>query len=202
MKIHHPASYFYKRTFDICVSLPVVLIVIPILALVIWVVQRFQSPGPLFYSQKRYGFNRKTFDILKFRTMHINDTPNQQALKGDARVYPFGRFLRKTSLDELPQFINVLLGSMSVNGPRPFLCEHVHQFERKFANYHKRHHVKPGITGLAQSMGYRGEIVTDNDLQKRLNYDLIYIRKWSFWMEIKLVFMTVKQVLLPPKTAY
>lgn len=145
--------------------------------------------------------NRETFNIIKFRTMHVNATPGKQASNGDKRIFSFGKFLRKSSLDEIPQFINVLIGDMSVNGPRPFMIEHDHQFEKMYSNYWKRHSVKPGITGLAQSKGLRGEVTTTNDIKERTKYDLLYIRKWHFLMEFSLVWNTFIQVIRPPKSA-
>src|SRR5690606_21618168 len=126
-----------------------------------------------------------------------------QATRNDARVYPFGRFLRRTSLDEIPQFLNVLFGDMSVNGPRPHLLEHDTEFASMVGPlYHRRHFVKPGITGLAQSHGFRGEISSAKLLRRRLHYDMVYIMRWSLLLDLKILFKTARQILFPPRTAY
>jgi lipopolysaccharide/colanic/teichoic acid biosynthesis glycosyltransferase len=170
------------------------------------VFQRLQSPGPIFYPQMRSGINKQRFNIWKFRTMNVaaqtKEQERIQATSGDSRVYAFGRFLRRTSLDELPQFINVLFGEMSVAGPRPHMIEHDEQFAKLLLNYYSRHYVKPGITGLAQSKGFRGEISEVSLLEKRVGYDLMYINQWSLLLDIKILFATARQVLFPPKTAY
>jgi lipopolysaccharide/colanic/teichoic acid biosynthesis glycosyltransferase len=138
--------------------------------------------------------------------MHISEANAKnvakQATKGDSRIYAFGAFLRKTSLDELPQFINVLLGEMSVSGPRPHLIDHDREFSEKLQVYYTRHFVKPGITGLAQSLGLRGEINEPEHLTKRIAYDITYINTWSFWLDLKIMLRTAKAVIFPPKSAY
>lgn len=126
----------------------------------------------------------------------------KQAGKSDTRIYPFGSFLRRTSLDEIPQFINVLIGDMSVSGPRPHLIQHDKEFSNMLKAYYTRHYVKPGITGLAQTKGFRGEISEFQLLEKRIHYDLEYINHWSFLMDIEIVLITIWQVIFPPKTAY
>ncbi|OAM88320.1 sugar transferase [Termitidicoccus mucosus] len=204
--LENPVNRILKRALDIAISLPVVVLVLPPLTFFVWLIQRIQSTGPIFYPQLRSGINKRRFHIWKFRTMHTaSQTKEQervQARQGDSRVYPFGRFLRRTSLDEMPQFINVLIGEMSVSGPRPHMIEHDEEFAKILRNYYSRHHVKPGITGLAQSMGLRGEISEVALLEKRIGYDLIYISKWSLLLDIKILFATVRQVIFPPKTAY
>lgn len=202
--LQNPINLFIKRTIDITISLPVVLFILPPLSLLIWIVQRFQSPGPLLFKQTRYGVNRKPFTIYKYRTMHVHDRKMQgkQAKKGDARIYTFGSFLRKSSLDEFPQFLNALLGSMSVVGPRPHYTSHDDVFEQYFRRYRSRHYVKPGITGLAQVSGYRGETTTQEDIIGRVRYDLIYISQWSVSKEIQIFLRTVLQFIKPPKKAY
>lgn len=203
--LENPANRALKRMLDVAVSLPVVLLVLP--PLVVWVglMQRLQSPGPVFHRQFRSGLNRKKFLIYKFRTMHVDEggrTLTRQAQRQDARVYPFGRFMRRTSLDEIPQFINVLLGDMSVSGPRPHLIEHDEQFAKIVNAYYTRHFVKPGITGLAQSKGFRGEISEVSMLHQRIGYDMLYIRRWSFWLDLRILLETVRQVISPPHSAY
>ncbi len=203
--LENPANRALKRALDIAVSLPVVLFVLPPLVLFVAMMQRLQSPGPVFHRQFRSGLNRRKFLIYKFRTMHVKgsaEAMTKQAQRHDSRVYPFGRFLRRSSLDEVPQFINVLLGDMSVSGPRPHLLEHDEQFAKVVSSYYTRHFVKPGITGLAQSKGFRGEISEVSLLHKRIGYDMFYIRRWSLLLDLQILFATVRQIFLPPRTAY
>jgi exopolysaccharide biosynthesis polyprenyl glycosylphosphotransferase len=202
--LENPLNRVLKRLLDIVVALPIVLLVLPPLTLAVWLVQRRQSPGPVFYRQQRSGLNRERFSIFKFRTMKAGNTLlcAQQATARDARVYPFGRFLRRSSLDEIPQFLNVIMGSMSVSGPRPHLLEHDEQFARLEHAYFKRHFVKPGITGLAQSKGFRGELLATSDLANRVRYDELYVTSWSLGLDLKILVDTVRQVVAPPRSAY
>jgi exopolysaccharide biosynthesis polyprenyl glycosylphosphotransferase len=202
--LDNPCNRILKRALDIAVALPAVILILPPLTLVVWLMQRRQSPGKIFHGQMRSGLNRERFRIYKFRTMHPDDGSQEarQAAAGDSRIYPFGRFLRRTSLDEVPQFLNVLMGSMSVSGPRPHLLEHDEQFARIQQAYHKRHFVKPGITGLAQSKGYRGELLVATDLTHRVHYDAFYVAKWSLGLDVGILFSTARQIVVPPKTAY
>jgi exopolysaccharide biosynthesis polyprenyl glycosylphosphotransferase len=203
--LENPANRALKRLVDIAVSLPVVLLILPPLVMAVAFAQRWQSPGPVFHRQFRSGLNRRKFLIYKFRTMHVaveRKSLTQQAKPGDSRVYPFGRFLRRTSLDEIPQFLNVLLGDMSVSGPRPHLLEHDEQFAKVVNAYYARHFVKPGITGLAQSKGFRGEISEISLLHRRLGYDMFYIRRWSLWLDLRILVDTIRQVFNPPRSAY
>lgn len=202
--LENPFNRVLKRLLDIVVALPVVLLVLPPLTLLVWLQQRRQSPGPVFYRQLRSGLNREHFAILKFRTMRVDDGGSraQQASAADIRVFPFGRFLRRSSLDEIPQFLNVILGSMSVSGPRPHLLEHDEKFARIEHSYFKRHFVKPGITGLAQSMGFRGELVASSDLANRVRYDAHYVANWSLGLDVSILLHTVRQVVSPPRSAY
>ncbi len=199
-----PLNRVLKRMLDIGVALPVVVLVLPPLTLVVWLMQRRQSPGPVFYGQLRSGLNRERFNIFKFRTMHTGNVEltARQAAAHDPRVFPFGRFLRRSSLDEIPQFLNVILGSMSVSGPRPHLLEHDEQFARIEHTYFKRHFVKPGITGLAQSKGFRGELVVPGDLASRVHYDEQYVANWSLGLDLRILYHTVGQVVTPPRSAY
>jgi len=204
--LENPANRVVKRTFDLCVSIPVVLFVLPPLCLLVWVMQRLQAPGPLFFRQPRFGLTQERFEIFKFRTMQAKaptlEEQKVQARKGDPRIYPFGRFLRRSSLDEFPQFLNVLKGEMSVVGPRPHLTAHDEQFARLVSEYRSRQFVKPGVTGLAQCRGFRGEIKDTSMLEKRIYHDLAYIREWSLLLDIRLMFETVREVLFPPRSAY
>ncbi len=203
--LENPVNRLLKRLLDIAVSLPVVLFVLPPLTLVVWLRQRMQSSGPVFHRQYRSGLNRKKFLIYKYRTMHVANSASaltKQAQANDSRIYPFGRFLRRTSLDEFPQFLNVLMGKMSVSGPRPHLLEHDEQFSKIVNSYYTRHFVKPGITGLAQTRGYRGEISEPSLLHKRIGYDMIYIRRWTLLLDLQILLRTVSQVFFPPRSAY
>jgi exopolysaccharide biosynthesis polyprenyl glycosylphosphotransferase len=199
-----PRNRLLKRALDLAVALPVVVFVLPPLTAFVWMMQRGQSAGPVFYAQVRSGLNRERFRILKYRTMHVGDVAavGRQAMADDPRVFPFGRFLRRTSLDEMPQFLNVLFGSMSVSGPRPHLLEHDERFAQVEHTYFKRHFVKPGITGLAQSKGYRGELREAADLGQRVRYDTLYVAEWSLALDLGILLRTAGQVVAPPKTAY
>ncbi len=201
--LENPINRFLKRTLDLVVAVPVVLLVLPPLALIVGLVQAWQSPGKLFYSQVRSGRGSLPFRIWKFRTMHeMSGGESQQARRDDDRIYPFGRFLRRTSLDEMPQFVNVLIGDMSVVGPRPHLGEHEAVFAKSAEVYRMRFFVKPGITGLAQSRGYRGEAGDSAEVQERIRLDLIYIRSWSVWLDVAIIVRTFGAVINPPRSAY
>lgn len=200
--LENPFNRVLKRALDLAVAIPVVIFVLPVLAVLVWVLHRLQSPGPLFHRQQRAGFQNRAFEILKFRTMHDgNSHVEQQATADDARVFPAGRWLRRFSLDEIPQFVNVWLGQMSVVGPRPHLIEHNREFAEVLANYHVRAFIKPGITGLAQVRGFRGEARTHEDIAARLQSDLIYIENWSLSLDLGIIARTVGQMIRPPRTA-
>jgi putative colanic acid biosynthesis UDP-glucose lipid carrier transferase len=181
-----------KRLFDIVFSgICIVLIfswLFPILAIII----KLSSRGPVFFVQKRTGINNKIFGCIKFRSMYVNELSDKmQASKNDSRITPIGRFMRKTNLDEMPQFINVFLGHMSVVGPRPHMLSHTDEFSDLVRFYLIRHYVRPGITGWAQVNGFRG--ITDElwKLEKRVEYDMQYIEGWNFWWDIKIILMTL-----------
>jgi exopolysaccharide biosynthesis polyprenyl glycosylphosphotransferase len=200
--LEDPLNRCIKRVLDIALSIPVVLFVLPPLFALVWLVQRFQSRGPVFYYQLRSGRAGDSFRIVKIRTMHVSDDNSvRQTSKGDARIYPFGRFLRRTSLDELPQFLNVLAGNMSVVGPRPHYVRHDELFADAVNEYRVRFFVKPGITGLAQSRGFRGEMQTTEAINQRTQLDLLYIHHWSVWLDATIIARTVRQVLAPPPSA-
>jgi exopolysaccharide biosynthesis polyprenyl glycosylphosphotransferase len=194
-----------KRLYDIAVSLPVVVVVLPPLWTLVWLVQRVQAPGPLMFKRMRGGQRGREFGMLKFRSMYAATADAkreaQQARKGDARIYPFGRFLRRTSLDEFPQFWNVLVGEMSIVGPRPHLPQHDVEFAMLAKTYRTRQLVKPGITGLAQVSGYRGEITDPEVLKRRVSLDIEYITHWSIWLDVHITMRTLRHVLFPPKAA-
>ena len=204
--LEDPLNRLLKRTFDVAVSLPAVVFVLPPLCLWVWLMQRRQAPGPLFHIRERRGMRGNTFAMLKFRSMYSargdEALESQQARAEDARIFPFGRFLRRRSLDEFPQFWNVLRGEMSVVGPRPYMPMLDEEFRQQTKAYRTRHLVKPGITGLAQSMGYRGEILEAEMLRRRHFWDVHYITHWSLWLDLQITGRTLAQVLFPPKTAY
>ena len=202
--LEDPVNRMIKRTVDFLMSLPVVLFVLPPLCLVVKIFQSIQSPGPLFYRQTRAGLNNLPFRIFKFRTMRADkgDEASKQATAGDPRIYPMGRILRKTSLDEIPQFLNVFFGDMSVVGPRPHMIIHNRRFSEVMREYHVRTFAKPGITGLAQMSGYRGEAKNDQDVVERAKLDIRYIEDWSLPLDFWIIFSTMYQVFRPPKTAY
>jgi putative colanic acid biosynthesis UDP-glucose lipid carrier transferase len=200
--LENPLNRFWKRLLDLVVALPMVLVVVPVCAGAVWLCQRLQSGGPLLHRQLRAGLQNRTFEILKFRTMHVHhESEARQATSGDVRVFPAGRWLRKLSLDELPQFVNVLRGEMSVVGPRPHLIEHNQLFARVMARYQVRALVKPGITGLAQVRGLRGEIKTERDITDRVEADIRYLENWSVWLDCWLILRTALQVVFPSRAA-
>ncbi|HBS3200580.1 TPA: undecaprenyl-phosphate glucose phosphotransferase, partial [Klebsiella pneumoniae] len=182
----------FKRLEDIIVASIILFIISPILIVIACAV-KFTSPGPVIFRQIRYGMDGKPIKVWKFRSMSVmeNDSSVKQATKNDTRVTKVGRFLRSTSLDELPQFFNVLFGQMSVVGPRPHAVAHNEQYRSLIQGYMLRHKVKPGITGLAQINGWRGETDTLEKMEKRIEYDLLYIRGWSIWLDLKIIFLTV-----------
>lgn len=201
--LENPINRFLKRALDIGVSFPVVVVILPVVTAVVWILQRWQSPGPIFYAQQRTGIQNRPFQILKFRTMRVHRGPEgRQATRDDDRIYPVGRWLRRLSIDELPQFVNVLRGDMSVVGPRPHLTDHNAAFSKVMRNYFVRSMVKPGISGLAQVRGYRGEMRTELDIIRRVSSDIDYLENWSFLLDCWIILRTVSQVFFPPRTAY
>jgi putative colanic acid biosynthesis UDP-glucose lipid carrier transferase len=200
--MENPYHRLLKRCLDLAVAIPVVFLILPITSLIVAVLHALHSPGPLFYVQTRAGLQNRTFRCFKYRTMHAtNHDPTEQAKVNDARIFSSARWLRKFSIDELPQFINVLLNDMSVVGPRPHLVEHNDKFANITQNYHIRAFIKPGITGMAQIRGYRGEVSCESDLENRIKSDLYYIEKWSFNLDLLIILRTLTTVVLPPETA-
>lgn len=185
-------NMLFKRLEDIVVSSIILVLISPVLIGIALAV-KFSSPGPIIFRQIRYGMDGKPIKVWKFRSMTVmeNDDKVIQATKNDVRVTKVGRFLRSTSLDELPQFFNVLFGQMSVVGPRPHAVSHNEQYRSLIQGYMLRHKVKPGITGLAQINGWRGETDTLEKMEKRIEYDLLYIRGWSIWLDLKIIFLTI-----------
>ncbi|MCF8405737.1 MAG: exopolysaccharide biosynthesis polyprenyl glycosylphosphotransferase [Bacteroidales bacterium] len=181
-----------KRIFDVITSLIVISVFLSWLIPVIWVINWLFYRHGVFFVQKRNGLNNKTFRCIKFKTMCNNhDADIKSAEVKDARVTPVGRFLRKTSLDEMPQFFNVLMGHMSVVGPRPHMVKHTDKYRKLVNKFMIRHTVKPGLTGLAQIKGCRGSIRNFSHLRKRVQLDLMYIKKWSIWLDFKIFFLTI-----------
>ncbi|MBE0153533.1 undecaprenyl-phosphate glucose phosphotransferase [Serratia sp. PL7] len=181
-----------KRAEDIIVSLAILAFISPVLFLIAILV-KLTSPGPVIFKQTRYGIDGKAIKVWKFRSMTVMENGDEvkQARKGDARLTPIGGLLRRTSLDELPQFINVILGDMSIVGPRPHAVAHNEQYRKIIKGYMLRHKMKPGITGWAQISGWRGETDTLEKMEKRVEYDLFYIRNWSIWLDFKIIILTV-----------
>jgi putative colanic acid biosynthesis UDP-glucose lipid carrier transferase len=186
-----------KRICDLVVSLLVIILLlswlIPLLALFI----KTTSRGPVFFIQSRSGKNGVAFNCIKLRSMYVNnDAHSKQASENDSRITSAGKFIRKFSLDELPQFFNVICGDMSIIGPRPHMLFHTEAYSEIVDDYMNRLHVKPGITGLSQVMGYRGEIKNKMMITNRVRLDIFYIKKWSVGLDIKIVFKTIRLILI------
>lgn len=197
------ANKIIKRAFDILFSIIIIVGVlswlIPILAIFI----KSESKGPIFFKQKRNGLNYHEFDCFKFRSMTLNEIADvEQVSKNDPRITKIGRFIRKTSIDELPQFFNVFVGDMSVVGPRPHMVSHTEMYAKKVDKFMVRHFIKPGITGLAQTNGYRGEVESEKDIINRVKYDIFYLENWSLLLDIKIVFLTVLNAVKGEDKAY
>ena len=196
-------NQWIKRIFDIIFALVIIIGVlswlIPILAFFI----KAESKGPVFFKQMRNGLNYHEFNCYKFRSMRLNAIADiEQVSKNDPRITNIGRFMRKTSIDELPQFFNVFLGDMSVVGPRPHMVSHTEMYARKVDKFMVRHFIKPGITGLAQTNGFRGEVENDKDIIYRVKYDIFYMENWSILLDLKIIFMTVVNAIKGDKKAY
>lgn len=186
------SKIWLKRFEDILVSLTAIILLSPVYMLIALIL-KITSPGPVLFKQSRYGLHGEKISVFKFRSMNVmeTDVAVKQATRDDKRVTPFGGFLRRTSLDELPQFFNVLMGDMSVVGPRPHAVSHNEEYRKLIQFYMLRHHVKPGITGWAQVSGWRGETDTLIKMQKRVEFDLYYILQWSIWFDFKILMLTV-----------
>ena len=196
-------NFYIKRVFDIFFSVFVCLFFLSWLVPILWVLVKLESKGPLIFKQGREGINGSEFICYKFRSMEINKQSDKvHATKNDSRVTKIGAFLRKTSMDELPQFFNVFKGDMSVVGPRPHLESLSLEYQKDVNDYLKRHIVKPGITGLAQVSGYRGEIKKKSDIKNRVRFDIFYIENWSFFLDIKIILQTVLNVFKGEDKAY
>lgn len=197
------ANKIIKRSFDILFSMCMIVFVLSWLTPILAIFIKLESKGPVFFKQKRNGLNYKEFNCFKFRSMRLNKVADiEQVSKNDPRITKIGLFIRKTSIDELPQFFNVLLGDMSVVGPRPHMVSHTEMYARRVDKFMVRHFIKPGITGLAQTNGYRGEIETEKDIIYRVKYDIFYLENWSLLLDLKIVFLTVYNALKGDDKAY
>ncbi|WP_346881393.1 undecaprenyl-phosphate glucose phosphotransferase [uncultured Algibacter sp.] len=192
-----------KRFFDIVFSSFAIIALLSWLMPLLYVLIKIESRGPLFFKQIRHGLKRQTFSCIKFRSMTVSsDANSKMATKNDARVTRIGKILRKTSIDELPQFFNVFMGDMSVVGPRPHMVLQTTDYEISVDKYLVRHFVKPGITGLAQIRGYRGEINKPSDISNRVRLDILYVEKWSLLLDLKIIYKTVLNSLMGEENAY
>ena len=200
--LEDPLNKLVKRASDILLSLLFLLptaLLFPFMAIII----KRQSPGPVFFRQRRTGLDGHVFYCYKFRSMHVNAKADSlQATKDDPRKFSFGDFMRKTNIDELPQFWNVLVGDMSIVGPRPHMLAHTEQYEQLIDKYMVRHFVKPGITGWAQVTGFRGETRELWQMEGRVERDIWYIQHWSFWLDLRIIWMTVKTIFKRDENAY
>ena len=200
--LEEPLNRLIKRVCDIVISIIALLftaLLFPVIAIAI----KIQSPGPLLFRQRRTGMDGMEFWCLKFRSMHVNtDSDLVQATKDDPRKFPFGNFMRRTNIDELPQFWNVLRGDMSIVGPRPHMLAHTEHYTELIGKYMVRHFVKPGITGWAQVTGFRGETSELWQMEGRVERDIYYIQHWSIWLDFRIIWMTLKTCFNTDKNAY
>lgn len=203
--INQPLNKLVKRIFDVGFSLFIIVFVLSWLSLVLFILIKLDSRGPLFFRHKRTGINYKEFYCYKYRSLkETREVKGSYVQKEDERLTKIGKFLRKTSIDELPQFLNVLKGDMSVVGPRPHMLSYTDEYSKKISkfNFIYRHHVKPGITGLAQIKGYRGEIEKDHDIISRVKYDIFYIENWSILLDLRIILKTFINTLKGEEKAY
>jgi undecaprenyl-phosphate galactose phosphotransferase/putative colanic acid biosynthesis UDP-glucose lipid carrier transferase len=192
-----------KKAFDLVFSFLVIVLIFPWLFPILFVMIKMDSRGPIFFKQHRSGRQNETFSCFKFRTMQVNgDSDSVQATKGDARVTRMGAIMRRTNIDELPQFFNVFFGSMSVVGPRPHMLKHTDEYSDLINNYLVRHYAKPGITGWAQVNGFRGETKELIEMKDRVDYDIWYIENWSLLLDAKIIYRTVFNVFEGEEKAY
>ena len=200
--LQNSVNRFVKRVFDIMFSM-VFLVPTALLFPFIYLIIKIQSPGPIFFKQLRTGLDGKDFYCLKFRSMHVNkDADKVQATKDDPRKYPFGNFMRKANIDELPQFLNVLRGDMSIVGPRPHMLAHTEMYSQLIDKYMVRHFVKPGVTGWAQVTGFRGETKELWQMEGRVKRDIWYMEHWSIWLDTRIVWLTIKTIFVHDEHAY
>ncbi len=201
--IEEPFNKFIKRGFDIALALLIILGVLSWLTPLLGLIIKLESKGPVFFKQRRNGLDYKEFFCFKFRSMRPNPMAHlHQVRKDDPRITRIGKIIRKTSIDELPQFINVLKGEMSVVGPRPHMVSHTHMYAERVDKFMVRHFIKPGITGLAQVSGYRGEVEDENHIINRVKYDIFYLENWSLLLDLKIVSQTIYNALRGEERAY
>ncbi len=192
-----------KRVFDIVFSLLVIVLLLSWLVPLMAILIKLSSRGPVFFVQLRSGRDNQSFKCYKFRTLRVNrEADTKQVTQNDNRITRLGAFLRKTNIDELPQFFNVILGNMSVVGPRPHMLRHTEDYSRVLTEYMIRHFVKPGVTGWAQVNGFRGEIKEKEQLRKRIEYDIFYLENWNLWFDLRVIFLTVWVTIKGDKNAY
>jgi lipopolysaccharide/colanic/teichoic acid biosynthesis glycosyltransferase len=204
--LEDPLNRLIKRSYDVALALPVVVLLLPPLCAWVALMQAIQAPGPLFHTRERRGKQGRIFHMLKFRSMFARPvdaaSESMQAETEDERIFPFGRFMRRRSLDEFPQFWNVLVGEMSIVGPRPYMPLLDEEFRQQTQGYRIRNLVKPGITGLSQSLGFRGAVLEEEMVRRRVYWDVYYISHWSVWLDLQITARTLWQVVEPPETAY
>lgn len=203
--LNNEINKFLKRTFDVVFSLFIIVFILSWLSIILFILIKLESKGPLFYKHKRTGINYKAFYCYKYRSLTITkESKGTYVSQNDKRVTVIGKFIRRTSIDELPQFINVLKGEMSVVGPRPHMLSYTDDYSKKINKYNfiYRHNVKPGVTGLAQIKGYRGEIKRDKDIINRVKYDIFYIENWSLLLDLKIIGQTIINVIKGDDKAY
>ncbi|TDI78208.1 MAG: exopolysaccharide biosynthesis polyprenyl glycosylphosphotransferase [Bacteroidetes bacterium] len=201
--IEEPFNKFIKRGFDITLALLIILGILSWLTPLLGLIIKLETKGPVFFKQRRNGLDYKEFFCYKFRSMRPNPMANlHQVRKDDPRITRIGKVIRKTSIDELPQFINVLKGEMSVVGPRPHMVSHTHMYAERVDKFMVRHFIKPGITGLAQVSGYRGEVEDENHIINRVKYDIFYLENWSLILDLKIVSQTVYNTFRGEERAY
>lgn len=200
--LEDPYNKVLKRSFDIIFSGLVIFFLLSWLIPLIGILIKIESKGPIFFRQSRPGFNEREFHCYKLRSMRINDDTEKSAIKGDSRITRIGAFIRRTSIDELPQFFNVFWGDMSIVGPRPHLWRQNAEYGTTVNKYMVRYFVKPGITGLAQTRGFRGEIETSEDIINRIKYDVFYIENWSLLLDIRIIIQTVINIFQGEEKAY
>lgn len=203
--INHDFNKLVKRTFDVLFSIFIIVFILSWVSVLLFILIKIESKGPLFYKHKRNGINYKEFNCYKFRSLRtVKEVKGTYVKQNDNRLTKIGKFLRQTSIDELPQFINVLKGDMSVVGPRPHMLSYTEDYSKKIDKYNFifRHHVKPGITGLAQIKGYRGEIKNDEDIINRIKFDNFYIENWSLLLDIKIIIQTTLNIFRGQEKAY
>lgn len=201
--LNDPLNYFIKRVFDIVFSSLVIIFIMSWLTPLIAILIRLESKGPIFFKQKRNGLDYEEFNCYKFRSMFVNEKADiDEAVKNDPRITKVGAFIRRTSIDEMPQFFNVFVGTMSVVGPRPHMLNFTEKYAVKVNKFKARHFIKPGITGMAQTHGYRGEIENDTDIINRIKYDIFYMESWSLLLDLKIIYLTIKNAIKGEKKAY